>query len=234
VDTVDVTMPSILDVRRGFQALYNLFNVMVEQACSSEGRIVDRARAWCSNLHVPFFRFNPQLSQDIALDEHDDECLVRMMWETRAYMKAQAKTLAQLKPLLVDFEPVLSTSGSLKTSPSGTPNKSSKTLSVSSSPDMTDGHHSGISMETSPEDENSSFHSPIPDVGAPSSEENTNLDEHDSPRLEVGFSELTAESDPTSNVSVPRGSTADARQSSVDVEDSGTLQAVSVTSSQTC
>ncbi|XP_045114944.1 85/88 kDa calcium-independent phospholipase A2-like isoform X4 [Portunus trituberculatus] len=106
VDTVDVTIPSLLDVRRGLQAMYNLFNVLVEQACSSEGRVTDRARAWCSTLHVPFFRFNPQLSQDIALDEHDDECLMRMMWETRAYMKSQAKVLAQLKSLLVESDTI--------------------------------------------------------------------------------------------------------------------------------
>ncbi|XP_071526358.1 85/88 kDa calcium-independent phospholipase A2-like isoform X2 [Panulirus ornatus] len=159
VDTVDVTMPSILDVRRGLQAMYNLFNVLVEQACSSEGRVVDRARAWCSTLHVPFFRFNPQLSEDTALDEHEDESLVRMMWETRAYMKSQAKILAQLKPLLTESDigpippprqPTLSKRGS------------HISLSVSSSQDVPDSNHRLMSEEASP-DEEVSFHSTHPE-----------------------------------------------------------------------
>ncbi|KAK3864297.1 hypothetical protein Pcinc_030012 [Petrolisthes cinctipes] len=141
VDTVDIAMPSLLEVRRGLQAMYNLFNVLVEQACSSEGRVVDRARAWCSSLHVPLFRFNPQLSMDMALDEHDDESLVSAMWETRAYMKAQARTLSQLQPLLMAMNtndehtdpehtlpPPLNTPGS-NTSSSNTSSNSSTTSS---------------------------------------------------------------------------------------------------------
>ncbi|XP_047501309.1 85/88 kDa calcium-independent phospholipase A2-like isoform X2 [Penaeus chinensis] len=159
VDTVDVTIPSILDVRRGFTAMYNLFNVMVEQACSSEGRIVDRARMWCSNLHVPFFRFNPQLSQEIALDEHDDEYLVRMMWETRAYMRAQAKTLNLLKPLLVGPEDI-PVPPPRQVTPSCSPSKLRPRISVcsSTSQDIPDTPHSLMSEGTSPE-EDGSYHS---------------------------------------------------------------------------
>lgn len=157
---MDVTIPSILDVRRGLQAMYNLFNVLVEQACSSEGRVTDRARAWCSNIHVPFFRFNPQLSQDIALDEHDDECLMRMMWETRAYMKAQAKILAQLKPLLVESE-----IGPLPTPTR--PRRSSHTSGFTM--DTPDTPHRLLSEGNSPEEE-VSFHSTLPDCHEESNE----------------------------------------------------------------
>ena len=101
VDNVDITLPSIMEMRRGLQAVYNMFNLLVEQACAAEGRIVDRARAWCSNMNVPLFRFNPQHSHDIALDEHDDLNLVRMMWETRAYMANQGEALVKLKHLIL-------------------------------------------------------------------------------------------------------------------------------------
>lgn len=169
-------MPSILDVRRGFTAMYNLFNVMVEQACSSEGRIVDRARMWCSTLNVPFFRFNPQLSQEIALDEHDDECLVRMMWETRAYMKAQAKSLALLKPLLVgpeDPPPI----PPRQNTPCLSPSKLRPRISISSSTsqDVPDTPHSLLSGGTSP-DEDGSYHSTNPELNIPSAE-NTCIEE---------------------------------------------------------
>lgn len=174
---MDVTIPSILDVRRGLQAMYNLFNVLVEQACSSEGRVTDRARAWCSNIHVPFFRFNPQLSQDIALDEHDDECLMRMMWETRAYMKSQAKVLAQLKPLLVEHD-----TGPLPTPTR--PRRSSHASVLSSSTDAPDTPHKLVSEGNSPEEE-VSFHSTLPDCHEESSmgavEEEPSLDPPASP-----------------------------------------------------
>lgn len=162
VDTVDVTIPSLLDVRRGLQAMYNLFNVLVEQACSSEGRVTDRARAWCSTLHVPFFRFNPQLSQDIALDEHDDECLMKMMWETRAYMKSQAKVLAQLKSLLVESDTFH------HPTPLRVRRRSSHTPH-SSSADAPDTPHKLLSEGNSPEEE-VSFHSTLLDCNVESSE----------------------------------------------------------------
>ncbi|KAK8393768.1 hypothetical protein O3P69_006823 [Scylla paramamosain] len=162
VDTVDVTIPSLMDVRRGLQAMYNLFNVLVEQACSSEGRVTDRARSWCSTLHVPFFRFNPQLSQDIALDEHDDECLMRMMWETRAYMKSQAKVLTQLKSLLVESDTIH------HPTPLRVRRRSSHTPH-SSSADAPDTPHKLLSEGNSPEEE-VSFHSTLLDCNVESSE----------------------------------------------------------------
>lgn len=89
-------------MRRGFQAMFNMFNLLVEQACASEGRIVDRARSWCSALHVPYFRFNPQLSEDCSIDEHEDAKLVRVMWEARSYMESQSNLLLQLKDFLLN------------------------------------------------------------------------------------------------------------------------------------
>ncbi|KAA0203551.1 hypothetical protein HAZT_HAZT009375 [Hyalella azteca] len=65
------------------------------------GRVVDRARAWCSALHVPFVRLNPQLSADIALDESSDKKLLRIMWEARAEMRRNTKIVNHLKYLLI-------------------------------------------------------------------------------------------------------------------------------------
>ncbi|XP_045595679.2 85/88 kDa calcium-independent phospholipase A2 isoform X1 [Procambarus clarkii] len=194
VDNIDITMPSILDVRRGLQAMYNLFNVLVEQACSSEGRIIDRARTWCSTLHVPFFRFNPQLSQDIALDEHDDERLVRMMWETRAYMKSQAKILSQLKPLLIEAE-VGPIPPPRQLTPTKSKHSSRVSISVGSSQDTVDAVHRLVSAGTSP-DEEGSYHSILPEYATVGTEETSDevMVEHPSTLDSVSSSEGTSPS----------------------------------------
>ncbi len=70
------------------------------QVTEAEGRPVDRSRAWCQSLSVPFFRFSPPLSREVALDETDDEKLVSMIWETECYMRVNA---AADVAALVDF-----------------------------------------------------------------------------------------------------------------------------------
>jgi len=61
---------------------------------------VDRARAWCSMAGVPYFRFNPQLSEDIAMDEKDDEKLVNMLWEAKVYMHSRLSMVKEVARLL--------------------------------------------------------------------------------------------------------------------------------------
>ena len=70
------------------------------QASISEGRVVDRARAWCSMINAPYYRFSPQLSEDVALDCHDHDKLIQMMWETHCYMVANRNRVNELANLL--------------------------------------------------------------------------------------------------------------------------------------
>lgn len=70
------------------------------QATQSSGRVVDRARSWCSMIGVPFFRFTPQLSEDINMDERSDEKLVNMAWECQAYMYSQRTVVNELAAIL--------------------------------------------------------------------------------------------------------------------------------------
>lgn len=70
------------------------------QATQSEGRVVERAEAWCSMIGVPYYRFSPQLSEDIPLDCKDDKMLINMLWETQCYILSQQDKLKQLEALL--------------------------------------------------------------------------------------------------------------------------------------
>ena len=51
-------------------------------------------------MGVPFFRLSPRLSEDIPLDMTDDKLLVKMMWETKAYIRANEATFTDLALLL--------------------------------------------------------------------------------------------------------------------------------------
>jgi len=56
----------------------------------------NRARAWCSTIGVPYYRFNPQLSEDIAMDEKDDQKLINMLWHTKAYMHTNRNKIIEM------------------------------------------------------------------------------------------------------------------------------------------
>ena len=66
----------------------------------AEGRPVERARAWCSMIDVPYFRFSPQLSEDVSLDCTDDQTIVNMLWETQCYIVEQQDQIKRLANLL--------------------------------------------------------------------------------------------------------------------------------------
>ena len=68
--------------------------------CDTRGRTLDRARAWCNMIGAPFFRFSPQLSADIPLDEKKDGTLLKMLWETEVYLYKNRDKVQQLADLL--------------------------------------------------------------------------------------------------------------------------------------
>ncbi|VDO11612.1 unnamed protein product [Rodentolepis nana] len=63
-----------------------LSRMLVEMATMSEGRVVERSRAWCNSLGIPFFRFSPLLCETIALDTKNERPILQMLWETEAYL----------------------------------------------------------------------------------------------------------------------------------------------------
>ena len=70
------------------------------QASQSDGQVVERARALCSLAGVPYFRANPPMSENIAMDETSNMKLINMLWETQAYMHTRKQEFEELRILL--------------------------------------------------------------------------------------------------------------------------------------
>ncbi len=66
---------------------------------------MERSRAWCSSIGVPFFRFSPQMSVDVGLDEKNNEKLIHLLWETRCYMLTNRDIILDMKRILVEQSP---------------------------------------------------------------------------------------------------------------------------------
>lgn len=62
--------------------------------------MVDRARSWCSMIGVPYYRFSSKMSEEIDINERNDEKLVNMVWECQAYMYSQRSAVNELAALL--------------------------------------------------------------------------------------------------------------------------------------
>lgn len=100
---IDVFKPeSLWDTARLAWGLSAIGGLLVDQATQADGRVVERARAWCSSVGVPYYRFSAPMSRDIAMDERNDERLVTMLWEAQAYMRENRDHVAELAALLVD------------------------------------------------------------------------------------------------------------------------------------
>lgn len=47
-------------------------------------------------LFLSHFRFNPQLSEDIAMDEKNDQKLINMLWCAKAYVHANRNKVIEM------------------------------------------------------------------------------------------------------------------------------------------
>ncbi|KYM92145.1 85 kDa calcium-independent phospholipase A2, partial [Atta colombica] len=101
LNEIDVFRPeSLWDTAKLAFGISALGTLLVDQATASDGRVVDRARTWCSMIGVPYYRFNPQLSTEVAMDEKSDEILVHMIWNAKAFMHANRDVVQELATII--------------------------------------------------------------------------------------------------------------------------------------
>ncbi|XP_012271630.1 85/88 kDa calcium-independent phospholipase A2 [Orussus abietinus] len=101
---IDFFFPEKLwDTAKLAMRLSTLGSLLVDQATSSDGRVVDRARCWCSMIGVPYFRFSPQLSTEVPMDEKSDEVLAEMIWTAKAFMHANREQVKDLASIIDQY-----------------------------------------------------------------------------------------------------------------------------------
>lgn len=98
---IDVFRPeSIWDTAKLAMGLGALANLLVDQATATDGRVVDRARTWCSMIGVPYYRFSPQLTSEVSMDETRDEVLADMIWTAKAWMHVNREQVHEIAAVL--------------------------------------------------------------------------------------------------------------------------------------
>lgn len=52
-------------------------------------------------IGVPYFRFSPQMSEEVAMNENSDEKLCKMLWEAKAYMHENINVMREVADILL-------------------------------------------------------------------------------------------------------------------------------------
>ena len=99
-----------INIRRGvshllqnLKGLAGIMKVLVAQVTSSDGRVVEQARAWCSNTNCPYFRLSPPISE-INMTENDTGKLAEMMFQGLIYVRRNEGSIRQLAELLIQHK----------------------------------------------------------------------------------------------------------------------------------
>ncbi|BES88624.1 Phospholipase A2 [Nesidiocoris tenuis] len=98
---MDIFWPSgVWDAAKAYTGVMSMQAVLVDQATLADGRLIDRTRAVCSMLGIPYFRFSPTMTEEIQMDEKSDVKLCHLLWETKAAIFAQSAYVNKVAMLL--------------------------------------------------------------------------------------------------------------------------------------
>ena len=81
--------------REQWETVKNLMSSMYDP----DNRSLDRGRAWCQSLNIPFLRLSPRLREPIEIGDPDKSKIINLMWDTMAYMhdkREEVKATAEM------------------------------------------------------------------------------------------------------------------------------------------
>lgn len=89
-----------LEAARFANSAFEMFNMLVEQCALCDGPIVEQSRYWCDSVGSEYYRLQPDLPSQTAMDEKRDIALVQMCWETCCWIYKKRKTFRMLSDAL--------------------------------------------------------------------------------------------------------------------------------------
>lgn len=90
-----------LELYNAAMAGLELSTMLVDAACECDGHVSERAKAWCESIGANYYRLNPLLDEDIAMDETDDATLLNVIWETQKYIYNNKDLISEIADLLL-------------------------------------------------------------------------------------------------------------------------------------
>ncbi|CEF62602.1 85/88 kDa calcium-independent phospholipase A2 [Strongyloides ratti] len=83
--------PQKKNILKKLADLKGILPIFIRQLTASDGLPVERARAWCHSIGVPYFRFTASHTMRLKLDDSNDVAIVQMMWDTEIYLRTEGK-----------------------------------------------------------------------------------------------------------------------------------------------
>merc|ERR1712117_573390 len=85
---------------RVFSKVMTVKDWFIERATAKDGTVVDQTRSWCLSAGISYHRYSPPLEEKVDLAETNDKKLIRLMWNTMAYMHEKREDIKNLVKML--------------------------------------------------------------------------------------------------------------------------------------
>lgn len=105
VKSVDVILPSgpnPITLVSSAMAGFELTQVMIDAATETNAHVDDRAAAWCDSIDAAYYRLQPQLKDDVMMNEVKDEKLIDMLWTTKMYVQKNKHLIKEIADILLN------------------------------------------------------------------------------------------------------------------------------------
>ena len=71
-------------------SIMSLSKMFIDQICSSDGPVAERAQVLAHANGSPFFRLTPNLPMEVDLDSADDQTVIELLWAARCHVEKTA------------------------------------------------------------------------------------------------------------------------------------------------
>ncbi len=101
VPNFENTFTAIKSAGKSLSGTFNFLHLLISQATMTNGQEVARARAWCKNAGISYYRLTPPLCKIVDLAESNKGEITNMLLEGRKYMLRNAENVDEIARILL-------------------------------------------------------------------------------------------------------------------------------------